>query len=62
MIHGNPFDRLGRDARERAEAIADRHRCTGGTSRGAMRRELVSIGMTREEAERHVDLVISTTM
>lgn len=62
MIHGNPFDRLGRDARDRAEIVTDRHRRSGSTSRSAMRRDFVLIGMTEEEAERHVDLVTSTTI
>lgn len=62
MIHGNPFDRLGSDARDRAEIVTDRHRGSGSTSRSAMRRDFVLIGMTEEEADRHVDLVLSTTI
>ena len=61
-VRTDPFDRLGRDTRDRVEAVVDRFRGgLGGDRLGrSLAKELRSIGFTDVEAQRHVELVIAT--
>lgn len=58
----NPFDRLGKQIKAIAEDAVDSFRAAYAPDRGRLMRDLRSLGFTNDEARRHVDLVVATTM